>query len=240
MFKLPRSSWDDYDKSLISKGGGVFPRTLKRSRCRRKCGRCWTSRPRSVAPSELLTAILKARAELLYFGGIGGYVKARTESHADAGDKANDAIRVNGADLRVKVVGEGANLGVTQAGRIEFAQAGGHINTDAIDNSAGVDSSDHEVNIKILTGILERGGKLTRESRNALLPTMTDDVASHVLADNYDQTLALSLMESDAVSEVESQARFMAELEAKADSTGRSRACPKRRPWPTERRRARA
>ncbi|MBO9557813.1 MAG: NAD-glutamate dehydrogenase [Caulobacter sp.] len=215
MFKLPRSSWDDYDKSLISKGGGVFPRTLKQIPLSPEVRAMLEIKAEAVTPNELLTAILKAKAELLYFGGIGGYVKARTESNADAGDKANDAIRINGADLRVKVVGEGANLGVTQAGRIEFAQAGGHINTDAIDNSAGVDSSDHEVNIKILTGILERGGKLTREARNQLLPTMTDDVASHVLADNYDQTLALSLMESDAVSEVESQARFMAELEAK-------------------------
>jgi glutamate dehydrogenase len=167
----------------------------------------------AVAPSELMTAILKAKAELLYFGGIGAYVKAKGESNADAGDKANDAVRVNGSDLRVKVVGEGANLGLTQAGRIEFAQAGGHINTDAIDNSAGVDSSDHEVNIKILTGLLERSQQLSRAARNTLLPTMTNDVASHVLADNYDQTLALTLMESDAVSEVDSHARFMADLE---------------------------
>jgi glutamate dehydrogenase len=215
MFKLPRSSWDDYDKSLISQGGGVFPRTLKQIPLSPEVRAMLEIKAEAVAPSELLTAILKAKAELLYFGGIGGYVKARTESHADAGDKANDAIRINGSDLRVKVVGEGANLGVTQAGRIEFAQAGGHINTDAIDNSAGVDSSDHEVNIKILTGILERSQKLSRQARNELLPTMTDDVASHVLADNYDQTLALSLMESDAVSEVESHAQFMAALEAK-------------------------
>jgi glutamate dehydrogenase len=215
MFKLPRSSWEDYDKSLISKGGGVFPRTLKQIPLSPEVRAMLEIKAETVAPNELLTAILKAKAELLYFGGIGAYVKARGESQADAGDKANDAIRVNGADLRVKVVGEGANLGLTQAGRIEFAQMGGRLNTDAIDNSAGVDSSDHEVNIKILTGILERGGELTRDQRNALLPTMTDDVASHVLADNYDQTLALSLMESDAVSEVESHARFMAELEAK-------------------------
>jgi glutamate dehydrogenase len=220
MFKLPRSSWDDYDKSLISRGGGVFPRTLKQIPLSPEVRAMLEIKAEAVAPNELLTAILKAKAELLYFGGIGAYVKARGESQAEAGDKANDAIRVNGADLRVKVVGEGANLGLTQAGRIEFAQigaggAGGHINTDAIDNSAGVDSSDHEVNIKILTGILERGGKLDRQARNRLLPTMTGDVASHVLADNYDQTLALSLMESDAVSEVESHAQFMAALEAK-------------------------
>ena len=215
MFKLPRSSWDDYNKSLISKGGGVFPRSLKTISLTPEIQALFEIKAATVTPAELLTAILKSKAELLYLGGIGTYVKAKGESQAEAGDKANDAIRVNGADLRVKVVGEGANLGLTQAGRIEFAQAGGHINTDAIDNSAGVDSSDHEVNIKILTGILERGGKLTRDSRNQLLPTMTDDVASHVLADNYDQTLALSLMESDAVSEVESHAQFMAELEAK-------------------------
>ncbi len=167
-----------------------------------------------------MTAILKSRAELLYLGGIGTYVKARGESNADAGDKANDAIRVNGSDLRVQVVGEGANLGLTQAGRIEFAQlgaggAGGHINTDAIDNSAGVDSSDHEVNIKILTGLLERSGELTRPDRNTLLASMTDDVAHHVLAHNYDQTLALTLLESDAASEVDSQARYMADLESR-------------------------
>ena len=215
MFKLPRSSWDDYDKSLISKGGGVFARSLKTIALTPEVQALFELKAATVSPAELLTAILKSKAELLYLGGIGTYVKARGESQAEAGDKANDAIRVNGADLRVKVVGEGANLGLTQAGRIEFAQAGGHINTDAIDNSAGVDSSDHEVNIKILTGILERGGQLTRESRNQLLPTMTDDVASHVLADNYDQTLALSLMESDAVSEVDSHAQFMAALEAK-------------------------
>uniref|UniRef100_B0T423 NAD-glutamate dehydrogenase n=1 Tax=Caulobacter sp. (strain K31) TaxID=366602 RepID=B0T423_CAUSK len=215
MFKLPRSSWDDYDKSLISKGGGVFARSLKTITLTPEIQALFEIKSATVTPAELLSAILKSKAELLYLGGIGTYVKAKGESQAEAGDKANDAIRVNGADLRVKVVGEGANLGFTQAGRIEFAQAGGRINTDAIDNSAGVDSSDHEVNIKILTGILERGGKLTRDSRNQLLPTMTDDVAGHVLADNYDQTLALSLMESDAVSEVESHAQFMAELEAK-------------------------
>jgi glutamate dehydrogenase len=213
MFKLPRSSWDDYDKAKISKGGGVFPRTLKSIPLSAEVRALFEIKAESVSPAELMTAILKSKAELLYLGGIGTYVKAKGESNADAGDKANDAIRVNGSDLRVKVVGEGANLGLTQAGRIEFASAGGHINTDAIDNSAGVDSSDHEVNIKILTGLLERSQQLSREGRNTLLPTMTNDVASHVLADNYDQTLALTLMESDAVSEVESHARFMADLE---------------------------
>lgn len=213
MFKLPRSSWEDYDKSKISEGGGVFARSLKSIPLSPEVRAMLDLKAEAVSPAELMTAILKARAELLYLGGIGTYVKAKGESNADAGDKANDAIRINGADLRVKVVGEGANLGLTQAGRIEFAQAGGHVNTDAIDNSAGVDSSDHEVNIKILTGILERGGDLTRPDRNTLLASMTDDVAHHVLEHNYDQTLALTLLESDAHSEVDAQIRYMVDLE---------------------------
>lgn len=213
MFKLHRSSWEDYDKSKISAGGGVFARSLKSIPLSKEVRELFEIKAEAVSPAELMTAILKSKAELLYLGGIGTYVKARGESNADAGDKANDAIRINGSDLRVKVVGEGANLGLTQAGRIEFAQAGGHINTDAIDNSAGVDSSDHEVNIKILTGILERGGELTRESRNTLLASMTDDVAHHVLEHNFDQTLALTLLESDAASEVDAQIRYMVDLE---------------------------
>ena len=213
MFKLPRSSWDDYDKSKISQGGGVFARSLKSIPLSKEVRDLFEIKAEAVSPAELMTAILKSKAELLYLGGIGTYVKARGESNADAGDKANDAIRINGSDLRVKVVGEGANLGLTQAGRIEFAQGGGRINTDAIDNSAGVDSSDHEVNIKILTGILERGGELTRDSRNTLLASMTDDVAHHVLEHNYDQTLALTLLESDAASEVDAQIRYMVDLE---------------------------
>ena len=218
MFKLPRSSWDDYDKTKISQGGGVFARSLKSIPLSPEIRTLFEIKAEAVSPAELMTAILKSKAELLYLGGIGTYVKARGESNADAGDKANDAIRINGADLRVKVVGEGANLGLTQAGRIEFAQmgsggAGGHLNTDAIDNSAGVDSSDHEVNIKILTGILERGGELTRPDRNQLLASMTDDVAHHVLEHNYDQTLALTLLESDVVSEVDAQIRYMVDLE---------------------------
>ena len=218
MFKLPRSSWDDYDRSKISAGGGVFPRSLKSIPLSAQVRAMLEIKAEAVSPAELMTAILKAKAELLYLGGIGTYVKARTESNADAGDKANDAVRVNGSDLRVKVVGEGANLGLTQAGRIEFAAAGaagGHINTDAIDNSAGVDSSDHEVNIKILTGLLERSGELDRPSRNILLASMTDDVAHHVLEHNYDQTLALTLLESDAGNEVDAQIRYMVGLEGR-------------------------
>lgn len=220
MFLLPRSSWDDYDRSKISAGGGVFARNLKSILLTPEIKAALEIKADAVSPAELMTAILKAKAELLYLGGIGTYVKAKGETNADAGDKANDALRVNGADLRVSVVGEGANLGLTQAGRIEFARAGagghgGRINTDAIDNSAGVDSSDHEVNIKILTGMVERAGKITsREDRNLLLASMTDEVAEHVLAHNYDQTLAISLLEQDAAAELENHGRFMTELEA--------------------------
>ena len=215
MFALPRSSWDDYNRKLISKGGGVFPRSLKSIPLSPQVKAMLEVTADTLAPTELINAILKSQAELLYLGGIGTYVKARHEASTEVGDKANDAVRVNGEDLRVEVVGEGANLGLTQAGRIEFAQAGGRIDTDAIDNSAGVDTSDHEVNIKILTGMLERGGEMTRKRRDTLLKSMTDDVGRHVLAHNYDQTLALSLMEMDSVGELEPHARFMADLEQK-------------------------
>jgi glutamate dehydrogenase len=215
LFDLPRSSWADYDRNLISDGGGVYARSAKTITLSAKARDMLDLAVETITPDELMHAILKARTELLYFGGIGCYVKAQRESQADAGDKANDAIRVNGADLRAQVIGEGANLGLTQAGRIEFAQAGGRLNTDAIDNSAGVDCSDHEVNIKILTGLLERGGILTRADRNALLAGMTDNVARLVLRHNEGQTLALSLLESDAAAELSAHARFMAELEHK-------------------------
>ncbi|HEY0437625.1 MAG TPA: NAD-glutamate dehydrogenase domain-containing protein, partial [Phenylobacterium sp.] len=215
MFALPRSSWQDYDRRAISKGGGVFARGLKSVPLTPQVKAMLDLTVDALSPAELINAILKARAELLYLGGIGTYVKARHEANAEVGDKANDAVRINGVDLRVQVVGEGANLGLTQAGRIEFANGGGHVDTDAIDNSAGVDTSDHEVNIKILTGMLERTGELTRKKRDTLMRAMTDDVAEHVLAHNYDQTLALSLMELDTVGEMEPHAQFMAELEGK-------------------------
>ncbi|THD68277.1 NAD-glutamate dehydrogenase [Phenylobacterium sp.] len=214
MFALPRSSWADYDRKLISKGGGVFSRTLKSIPLSPQVKAMLEVKADAMAPADLIHAILKSQAELLYLGGIGTYVKAEREANADVGDKANDAVRINGKDLRVKVVGEGANLGLTQAGRIEYALAGGKIDTDAIDNSAGVDTSDHEVNIKILTGMLERTGELNRKRRDTLLQSMTDDVARHVLAHNYDQTLALSLMEMDALGEMGPYAQFMAELES--------------------------
>ena len=214
MFALPRSSWDDYDRKLISKGGGVFARSLKSIPLSPEV-RAWLGvAAEAMAPVELIHAILQAEAELLYLGGIGTYVKAKTESHADVGDKTNDGTRVSAGQLKVKVVGEGANLGLTQAGRVEFALAGGRINTDAVDNSAGVDSSDHEVNIKILTGMAEREGKLTRKRRDPLLASMTDEVAEKVLAHNYDQTLAISLMRMDAAGELDAYARYMLELES--------------------------
>ncbi|HYE43976.1 MAG TPA: NAD-glutamate dehydrogenase domain-containing protein, partial [Caulobacteraceae bacterium] len=213
LFDLPRSSWADYDKSLISQGGGVFSRASKEIPLSPEVRAVLGVEDEAMAPTDLMRAILKAPVELLYFGGIGTYVKAATESDAQAGDKANDAIRVDGSDLRCQVVGEGANLGMTQAGRIAYARSGGRINTDAIDNSAGVDTSDHEVNIKILLGALEAKGQMTREQRNTLLASMTDEVAAHVLAHNYDQTLALTLQEATAAYDLDAYSRFMKRLE---------------------------
>ena len=214
LFALPRSSWADYDSDLISKGGGIFPRTAKSIQLTAEMKTLLGVTDAALAPTDLIRAVLKAPCELLYFGGIGTYVKAPTESDVDVGDKANDPVRINGAELRAQVVGEGANLGFTQAGRIAYARAGGRSDTDAIDNSAGVDCSDHEVNIKILTGALERSGKLTRPARDKLLVKMTGEVASHVLAHNYDQTLALSLQEATAPADLDAHAHFMAELVA--------------------------
>ncbi len=214
MFALPRSSWADYNEGLISKGGGVFPRTAKTIALTPEIRTLLEITEQELAPTDLIKAILKAKAELLYLGGIGTYIKAPTESHADVGDKANDAVRVDAGELRVQVVGEGANLGVTQAGRIAFARNGGRIDTDAIDNSAGVDTSDHEVNIKILTGQAERAGALKPIDRDPLLFSMTDEVGAHVLSHNYAQTLALSLQEASAAEDLDAQSRFMLELEA--------------------------
>jgi glutamate dehydrogenase len=214
MFELPRSSWEDYDRAKMSPGGGIYPRSAKTVALSPEARDLLGVAVDQPTPADVMKAILRADAELLYLGGIGTYVKAPEESHAEVGDKANDAIRLDATELRAKVVGEGANLGLTQAGRIAFARAGGRINTDAIDNSAGVDSSDHEVNIKILTGAVEAAGQLDRPARNELLASMTDEVAAKVLVHNYDQTLALSLMESAAASDLDAHARFMNELEA--------------------------
>jgi glutamate dehydrogenase len=194
LFGLPRSSWQDYDKSLISEGGGIFPRSLKSIPLTPQIVAALDidASITSMTPAELMKAILQAPVDLLWNGGIGTYVKSRGETHAEAGDKANDAIRVNGEDLRVKCVGEGGNLGLTQRGRIEYAANGGRLNTDFIDNSAGVDTSDHEVNIKILLDRVVVDGDLTSKQRNELLASMTDEVASLVLRDNYEQNLALA------------------------------------------------
>jgi glutamate dehydrogenase len=215
MFDLPRSSWADYDKALISKGGGIYARTMKEIPLSPETRALTGLESETATPNELMNALLKAPVDLLWFGGIGTYVKATAQSNAEAGDRANDAIRVNGAQIRAKVIGEGANLGCTQLGRVEYAQAGGRINTDAIDNSAGVDTSDHEVNLKILLSGPLRRGELSAEARDKLLADMTDDVAAHVLQDNYDQTLVLSVAESRATKDLDAHGRFMRELEGR-------------------------
>jgi glutamate dehydrogenase len=195
MFALPTSSWLDYDTSLISAGGGVFPRTQKQIPVSAEAAAAIGVAPGTYDPSALIQAILRAPVDLLWFGGIGTYIKASTQSHGDAGDPANDANRIDASTLRTKVIGEGANLSTTQAARIEFALDGGRINTDFIDNSAGVDCSDNEVNIKIALNAEMIDGRLGFEDRNAFLVTMTDDVAAIVLEDNRLQTLALSAAE---------------------------------------------
>ncbi|MFI5613345.1 NAD-glutamate dehydrogenase [Amycolatopsis sp. NPDC051903] len=217
LFDLPRSSWDDYDRSLISEGGGIYPRSAKTipisPQVREALG--IAEDVTHLPPMELIQAILLAPVELLWNGGIGTYVKAETETHADAGDKANDAIRVNGNQLRVKVVGEGGNLGLTQLGRIEFARTGGKINTDALDNSAGVDCSDHEVNIKILLDHLVATGNLEHTRRNELLEEMTDEVGALVLDDNYRQNAVLGVSRAHAGPMVSVHARQVSSLVAK-------------------------
>ena len=213
LFALPRSSWDDYNKALIGKGGGIFARTLKEIPLSPEVKALIGSDADSLSPPALINALLKAKTDLLWFGGIGTYIKAASQSHLDAGDRANDAVRINGSEVGAKVVGEGANLGVTQLGRIEAARAGIRIDTDAVDNSAGVDTSDHEVNLKILLGGPVMRGELSEEQRNTLLASMTDDVAAHVLADNYNQTLALSVAQSRGVRDLDAHGRLMRDLE---------------------------
>jgi glutamate dehydrogenase len=213
LFDKPGSSWQDYDRNLISAGGGVFSRAEKRIQVSAQVRAMLDIEQTVLSAAELLSAILKARCDLLWFGGIGTYIKAARESHAEVGDKANDPIRVNAEQLRCQVIGEGANLGVTQAGRIAFARRGGRINTDAVDNSAGVDTSDHEVNIKILLGDAIRSGALAAGDRDALLAAMTDAVGEHVLSHNYFQTLGLSLTQADAAGDLDAHERFMARLE---------------------------
>ncbi|MGW2598539.1 NAD-glutamate dehydrogenase [Streptomyces klenkii] len=214
LFELPRSSWADYNKELLSAGGGIHPRSAKsipvNAHVRAALG--IEAGVTKMTPAELMKAILRSPVDLLWNGGIGTYVKASTESHADVGDKANDAIRVDGQDLRVKVVGEGGNLGLTQLGRIEFASNGGRINTDAIDNSAGVDTSDHEVNIKILLNALVTDGDMTVKQRNKLLAEMTDEVGELVLRNNYAQNVALANAVAQAPSLLHAHQRIMRRL----------------------------
>jgi glutamate dehydrogenase len=215
LFDLPRSSWADYDASLISEGGGVWPRTAKSipvsAQMRVALG--LADDVDALAPTELIRAILLAPADLLFNGGIGTYVKARDESDLEVGDKANDAVRVDGEQLRVRVVGEGGNLGLTQRGRVEFALAGGRVNTDAIDNSAGVDTSDHEVNIKIALNRPVDAGALTPAARKALLGKMADEVAVAVLTDNHAQNAALATETTSARSLLDAHERFIRHLE---------------------------
>jgi glutamate dehydrogenase len=214
LFELPRSSWADYDSALLSAGGGVFPRTAKaipvNAHIRAALG--IEEKVAKMTPADLMKAILKAPVDLLWNGGIGTYVKSSVESNADVGDKANDAIRVDGADLRARVVGEGGNLGLTQLGRIEYARAGGKINTDAIDNSAGVDTSDHEVNIKILLNGLVTEGDMTVKQRNKLLAEMTDEVGGLVLRNNYAQNTAIANALAQSKDMLHAQQRFMRHL----------------------------
>ena len=216
LFDLPRSSWQDYDRSLISQGGGIYSRSAKSipisPEVREVLG--LADDVAHLTPAELMRAILLAPVDLLWNGGIGTYVKAAAETHADAGDKSNDAIRVDGGQLRVRCVGEGGNLGFTQQGRIEYALEGGRINTDFIDNSAGVDTSDHEVNLKILLDRIVADGDLTGKQRNELLASMTDEVADLVLRDNYDQNIALANAARNAVSLLHVHEQWMRDLES--------------------------
>jgi glutamate dehydrogenase len=219
LFELPRSSWSDYDRSLISAGGGVFQRSAKKIPISTEMQQALGIEARSLPPAELIKALLRAPVDLLFNGGIGTYVKAAGESNADAGDRANDSVRVNGEELRCEVVGEGGNLGLTQRGRIEYAlrggpeHEGGAINTDAIDNVAGVNCSDHEVNIKILLDEVVADGQMTTEQRNELLVEMTDAVADGVLYGSYTQTQAISIALVQAVSMIGVHGRLIRHLE---------------------------
>ncbi len=214
LFELPRSSWDDYDRSLLSPAGGVWPRTAKSIRLAPEARRALEVEAEEFSPQELIRAILLAPVDLFWNGGIGTYVKAAVERHAEAFDRANDGVRVDAEQLRCKVIGEGGNLGLTQRARIAFAQKGGRINTDFIDNSAGVDCSDHEVNIKILLGAVVGQGDMTGKQRDQLLAEMTDEVGGLVLRNNVLQVQAISLAEARPAELLDSQAGFMRRLEA--------------------------
>lgn len=209
------AGWDQYDPRILSKGGRIFARSEKLLTLTPEIRKRLDIDREKITPTDLVQALLRARTDLLWFGGIGTYVKSGRETHADVGDKSNDSLRVNATDLRTRVIGEGANLAMTQRGRIEFAEKGGRLNTDFIDNSGGVDCSDHEVNIKILLAGAMNGKtpKLTLPARDRLLESMTGEVAALVLRDNYQQTQALSLAESSAVETLRLQADFISDLE---------------------------
>ncbi len=213
LFTTPKTTWDDYDKTLISEGGGVFNRSAKAIPISAQMRTRFALDAASLTPAELINALLKAPVDLIWNGGIGTYVKASTETHADVGDKANDSLRVNGEELRCKVFGEGGNLGMTQRGRIEYCLNGGACNTDFIDNAGGVDCSDHEVNIKILLNEIVVNGDLTQKQRNQLLVDMTDNVAQLVLHNNTRQTQAISVAQSDALPRSAEYRRFMNALQ---------------------------
>ncbi len=214
LFEMGRSSWQDYDRAKLSKGGIIVSRSTKQITLSREAAEAIGLESTTASPAEIMRAILKAPVDLLWFGGIGTYVRASGETDQEVGDRANDVIRITGAEIRAKVVGEGANLGMTQRGRIEFSLKGGRCNSDAIDNSAGVNSSDLEVNIKIALASAMRSGKLSRHARNKLLAAMTEEVAALVLRNNYRQTLAISMVEDRGLSELPHQARMMALFES--------------------------
>ena len=216
LFTLPRSSWQDYDRSLISSGGGVYSRSAKSVMLSAEAAQALGMRPGRIAPGDLITGILQAPVDLLYNGGIGTYIRAESESDVEVGDKANDAIRITGSQIRARVVGEGGNLGATQLGRVEAALRGVKINTDAVDNSAGVDCSDHEVNIKLmLSGLMEKG-EFAADQREGLLLSMTDAVADLVLANNYNQNVAMGDARSQSVGMQGTHRRLKHYLEAEA------------------------
>jgi glutamate dehydrogenase len=217
MFELPRSSWEDYNAALISKGGGVFPRSAKQIKLSKQAREVLGIDAKEIEPEALITAILRSRVDLLWFGGIGTYIKADHESPMQVGDPANDSLRINASEVQAKAIGEGANLGVTQAGRIAFSLSGGRINTDFIDNSAGVDCSDNEVNIKIALAAATASGKLSAKKRNTLLAAMTDEVAAIVLEDNRLQALALSIAESGGAAAIPAYVRLIERLEEVSD-----------------------
>jgi glutamate dehydrogenase len=215
LFDLPASSWGDYDPAAISEGGGVFARSAKRIPLSAQVREALDVEAEALTPDELIRVLLRAPVDLLWNGGVGTFVKARSESNAEVGDKTNDGVRIDGAQLRCRVVGEGGNLGFTQKGRIEYALSGGRLNTDAIDNVAGVNCSDHEVNLKILLDAAVADGQMTTSQRNELLAALTDAVAKHVLGESYAQALALSLERGQAADLLDLHARLIDDLDGR-------------------------